>query len=1218
MIDVTFNRTASSSMLPRATSITLSFFISLAVLVVPRAFAQPSSDQPADKSLDFQRDVRPILSAHCFKCHGPDDKARKSGLRLDVRQQALNPAKSGARAIVPTNPSESQLVTRIFSSDPDELMPPPGAKLPLTTEQKEILKRWITAGAEYTEHWAFIPPLRWSPPIVQNTNWPRNAIDHFILARLEKEGLQPSPPAGRYTLVRRLYLDLIGLPPTPEEADAFVQDPSPLAYETLVDQLLASPHYGERWARHWLDLARYSDTNGYEKDRRRSIWPYRDWVINALNADLPFDQFTIEQIAGDMLPNPTPSQRIATGFHRNTMLNEEGGIDPLEFRYHAVVDRINTTATAWLGLTLACAQCHTHKYDPIPHESYYQMLAFLNNADEPEIEVPNPAVVEKRAAIEKQIAQLTANLPNRFPVESLRWEPIAPTRLLTDPPIAIETAADQSFLLPAASTNSATLEFASGTNSITTLQIEFLADPTQPKNGPGRSPEGEAILSELIIKAAPANDPAQLQQLKIASASTDSDSKDHPVAHAIDGKNDTGWLIQRSPSPTGFRTATFTLDKPVHFPDGTRWIIELQNPTSKNQAPARLRVSLGNPVQDDRPESVRRKENLQRRFDRWRQRELARAVTWFPLRPAQAKSNLPLLTLQADDSILASGDQTKSDTYELRFTNTPPHITAIRIEAIPDERLPRHGPGRAYYEGPAGDFTLSEISLHSTAHPIPFRSATHSFATGHFTAEAAIDGNPQTGWSIDGGQGKTLWAVFNLAAPLAATNEFTLKMIFERHYSAGLGRFRIWATTASSSVIPEALGLPRDIEILLASNEPLNEPDRTRLLEHYLTIAPELAPARKEIDDLRKSMPAYQTTLAFQERPPENPRSTHRQHRGEFLQPAEKVEPSVLPILHPMAPDVPRNRLSFARWLVDPNNPLVGRVVMNRHWAALFGTGIVRTVQDFGFQGESPSHPELLDWLALEWIAQNWSVKKMHRLIVTSATYQQSSRVTPSLLEKDPQNRLLARGPRFRIEAELVRDTALRAAGLLSEKIGGPSVFPLQPPGITTEGTYGPLEWKVSPGEDRHRRGLYTFSKRTAPYAMFITFDGPSGEACIARREVSNTPLQALTLLNDAVFVETAQALGQLIARTPGNDESRAILLFRRCLTRPPHPAELTQLLDFYRTQQQRLQKGELDAKTIAGPSSSPLDTTDPLIQRAAWTAAARALLNLDQAITKN
>ncbi|MBI4659882.1 MAG: PSD1 domain-containing protein [Verrucomicrobia bacterium] len=1180
----------------------------LLVLITILAIATTAIGQPPD----FLRDVRPVLSGHCFKCHGPDDKARKAKLRLDNRADALRDGKSGTRPIVPGKPNESELIRRIYAPDAEEVMPPPATKHPLTEAQKEILRNWIAGGAEYRPHWAFAPPKPPRPPMIKHADWPRNEIDYFVVARLEAEGLRPSPQADPSTLVRRLYLDLIGFPPTPEEADEFIRDASPDSYEKLVDRLLSSPHYGERWARRWLDLARYADTNGYEKDRRRSIWPYRDWVIDAINADLPFDQFTIEQLAGDMLPQASTQQRIATGFHRNTMLNEEGGIDPLEFRFYAMVDRVNTTATAWVGLTLGCAQCHTHKYDPITQREYYQFMAFLNNADEPELEVPNADIAARRAAIQSKIDAIVADLSNRFPVEETRWHVPANAIVESESGAKPERLDDGSYRLsgPNPDKDNYTAIIHSPVSEVSQFRLEAITDAGLPSQGPGRTEHGNFVLSEIRVSVAPEDSPDQAQPLKFVEAKADFSQKDFPVAHAIDGKTETGWAIQGPGQWNVNRAATFKLEKPFQSPKGSRWRIQLLQQHGKQHTLGGFRLSLGEPIRDDRPVEVRRREHLERKFEEWLEKQSQRVVRWTVLRPTEAKSNLPLLTVQEDDSVFVSGDQSKRDLYELKFSSSLKGITAIRLEALPDERLPKHGPGRVYYEGPFGDFFLSEFTLTADGKPVKLDRGTHSYASGKSSAQAAIDGNPHSGWTVNGGQGKAHNAVFHLAEPLPETRELGVKLLFEWYHCVGLGRFRI--SVATDPRPAEALDLPNDLqEFLLMPAIHRTAEQRRRLMNHYLTAAPELAETHQEIKKLRDQMPAFPTTLVMLERPPENPRPTQTHHRGEFLQPAERVEAGGLSALHELPKDVPRNRLTFARWLVSPENPLAGRVTMNRDWAAFFGRGLVRTLQDFGFQGELPTHPDLLDWLAVEFVKQGWSRKKMHKLIVMSATYRQSSAVTPELLEKDPENKLLARGPRFRIEAELVRDSILRMSGLLSPKLGGPSVFPPQPPGVTTEGAYGALEWKVSEGEDRYRRGLYTFSKRTAPYAMFVSFDAPSGEACVARREVSNSPLQSLTLLNDVVFFEAAQALGRMIASRSGSEESRAAYLFRRCLTRQPSERELAMLVDFCRAQKRRFETKELNAEAVAGPGEGDA------VERAAWTTAARAVLNLDETITR-
>jgi hypothetical protein len=1005
------------------------------------ATAARASTPPARQAVDFNDQVRPILSRHCFKCHGPDDRARKAKLRLDVEDGAYKPASSGERPIVPGKPDESELVRRIFADDPDEMMPPRAANLALSEGDRQILKQWVAQGARYDGHWALRQPVMPAVPKVSKPRWVRNPIDAFVLARLDAEGLGPSPESDRATLLRRLSLDLVGLPPAPAEVEAFVKDRSANAYEKQVDRLLASPHYGERWARRWLDLARYADTNGYEKDRPRTIWPYRDWVIKALNAGMTFDRFTIEQLAGDMLPGAGVAQKVATGFHRNTMLNEEGGIDPLEFRFRAMTDRVATTGTVWLGLTIGCAQCHTHKFDPIPHRDYYRFMGLLNNADEPEMEVPSAVTAARRHRLEARIAALKADLPNQFP---------------------------------------------------------------------------------------------------------------------IDG-----------------------------------------NEQGKNQAKGENAES----------QTKRRHAHLERKFGDWLKRLSAETVRWSVLSPKRAKSNLPRLAIEPDASILASGDQSKRDVYTVGFGSAPKGTTAIRLETLPDERLPSHGPGRVFYEGAAGDFFLSEIRVIVDGKPVPLKDATSSNPKTPKDAAAAIDGDPQTGWSINGGQGREHSAVFRLAAPLQSAGEMTVEMVFERYYAAGLGRFRVSSTTdtrpASAREIPFALE-----PLLLASGDRKPE-DTDRLRQYYLSVAPELAKERAAIEKLEKELPHDPTTLVMQERPPENPRPTFIHNRGEFLQTTERVEPAVLSMLPPLPPDAPRNRLGLARWLVSGVNPLTGRVTMNYQWAAFFGRGLVRTVEDFGYQGERPTHPELLDWLAVSLVEQGWSIKAMHRAIVTSATYRQSSRVLPEVLARDPENRLLARGPRVRLEAEVIRDSILKVSGLLCERIGGPSVFPPQPPGVSTEGAYGGLTWNASPGGDRYRRGLYTFTKRTAPFAMALTFDAPSGEVCVARRETSNSPLQALTLLNDPVFVETTQALGQMMATATASLEARVDQLFRRCLSRAPEPDELAMLVRFYKTQHERLEHKELDASRIAGPGEAEVG------ERAAWSILARAILNLDEAVTK-
>lgn len=977
-------------------------------------------------ALDFNRDVRPVLAQQCFTCHGMDDKARKGKLRLDLSASAYAQGKSGKIAITPGKPDTSEVIKRILSVDEDEVMPPPHTKKALSDKEKRILKQWIAEGAKYETHWAYSPP--------RPSHDPKAGIDHFIRQRLEKEGLKPSPEADPYTLVRRVYLDLTGLPPTPAEADAFVQSQSSQAYEKLVDSLLASKQYGERWARRWLDLARYADTNGFEKDRPRSIWPYRDWVVKALNDDMPFDQFSIKQLAGDMLPEATPEDIIATGFHRNTMLNEEGGIDPNEYRFYAMVDRVGVTGTTWMGLTLNCCQCHTHKYDPILHTDYYSVMALLNNADEPTYHIPTTDIDAQQKAHAARIAQLEADLPKKFP-------------------------------------------------------------------------GGESA--------------------------------------------------------------------------------------------------------------------MQSRFAGWIEGESKRASNWQIIRPTAMKTTMPHLEQQPDGFILGSGDISKSDVYDLSFKAPIQGVTAIKLEVMSHPSLPNDGPGLTNYEGPLGGFFLSELQatqngqrveitsadatndaeedrINDQAAAKPKAKAKAKAARKTNNASAALDSEMSSGWQVLGGYGQNHAAVFHFGKPIDLTNGFDLKMLFEKHFACPLGHFRLSVTTSDHA---EATGHPLEVENALAKERDLPSPSKTGLgkpgslmLMCFLETAPEMKQAAAPLLAARKNPPRGQATLVMHERPSSNPRSTHRYHRGEYLQPKEIV-PAAVPAFLPQLPkDAPANRLTFAKWLFSPENPLTARVTVNRQWQAFFGRGLVKSLEDFGYQSEAPSHPELLDWLAVQFVKDGWSLKKLHKLIVMSQTYKQASRRTsfPTRSENSElENSLYVVAPRFRLDAEIIRDSALKAAGVISLKMGGPGVYPPQPASVTTEGTYGKIEWKTSEGEDRYRRSLYTFMKRTAPFAMATTFDAPTGEACLARRDVSNSPLQALTLLNDQMFMEAAQAMAKAVLAESRDDDSRLTNTFRRCLTRPPAADELTMLKTFLTKQRANKLEGE-----------------------ALWTSVCRAVQNLDEAIT--
>ncbi|HET6407179.1 MAG TPA: DUF1549 domain-containing protein, partial [Chthoniobacteraceae bacterium] len=865
----------------------LSFRSIAFALVVPSALAAEAPD--------FQSEVRPILSQYCFKCHGPDDKARKAKLRLDTFEGATKEAKSGDIAVIPGKPDESQLVVRILSTDEDDVMPPPEMKKVLTDKQKDILKRWVAAGAEYKPHWSFAVPKRVAPPE------PGHPVDAFTKAKLSSVNLALSPEADRATLLRRVSYDLTGLPPTREEIEAFAQDTAPEAFERVVDRLLASPQYGERWARKWLDLARYADTNGYEKDRTRNIWPYRDWVVRALNADMPFDQFTVEQIAGDLLPNPTRDQLIATGFHRNTMLNEEGGIDPLEFRYHAMADRVATTGSTWLGLTLGCAQCHTHKYDPITHREYFQIMAFLNNADEPDLDLaPADAdqQIKKRA---DRAAKLIAGLADQWPAADPQvvWETSRPVKVQNSTEPVPRTLEDHSVLFhaPGPEKEKTTFIFEITASSIDRVRLEALADDSLPFKGPGRTPHGNFVLGEIRVQIAPKGQPqASFQAVRIVSAEADAEQDGFPVSAAFDGKPETGWAVHAAGKPlNATRSAIFKFATTMKNVGGAQVIVTLDQSYGKNHTIGRPRISFGTTGEDVSPLASRRTQALERRFSAWLEEQRAQVVPWTPLRPAAATANLPLLTVQEDTSVFASGDISKTDTYDLKFTNAPVKITALRLEAMPDDRLPAHGPGMTYYEGPRGDFFLGEFQVMADGRPVKFVRATESYArngmgkSNPVSALLATDGDPQTGWSCAERTGELHEAVFIPSEPISA-RELNIKMMFGRHYACSLGRFRISAATDAREA--KASTLPDSLRSLLMLPK-LTEAQREQLRASFLLEAPELSVATKEIRDLQKP-PEWQTTLVMRERPTAHPRETFIHNRGEYTQPTDKVEPGVL------------------------------------------------------------------------------------------------------------------------------------------------------------------------------------------------------------------------------------------------------------------------------------------------------------------------------------
>ena len=1189
--------------------------------------ASPVADEPGGKlppassrQVEFDRDIKPIFAASCLGCHG--SKKQKGGLALHRKAPALAGGDDGP-AIVPGKSAESRLIRYVAGLDDDHPMPPDGSGKPLTAEQVGLLRGWIDQGADWPEdsksasegsdHWSFRRPAHPEPPEVKEPSWTRNPIDRFVLARLEREGLKPSPEADRTTLIRRLCLDLIGLPPTLEEVDAFVLDNRPDAYERLVDLLLASPHYGERWARRWLDGARYADTNGYEKDRERSIWPYRDWVIRALNDDMPFDRFTTEQIAGDLLPGATASQKVATGFHRNTMINEEGGIDVEEFRFASLVDRVATTGAVWLGLTVQCAQCHTHKYDPITQREYYQFLGFFDNVDEPELELPDPAIAARRAEIEGQIAALEAGLPDRFPDRDTgwKWDVLAPTRVAATSGTSLEIRPDGSVIAagPPSATDRYEVEVEADLADIAGFRIEALTDPSLPKDGPGRAPNGNFVLTDFSVLDGGG------RTIKLTGAKSDVAQDGFDVGGAIDADPSTGWAVDVGKDLLNKdHSATFRIDGHSTSQGLARLTVRIEQGHGGQHALGRFRISAGH---EPLPPTGDRRARLEAKRKEWESGlKLTRWETVAPSAVTSAKH--ATMTVLDDRSVLASGDKPNNDVYKVEVPIDRPGLTAIRLEVLPHESLPEGGPGRAHLFS-VGNFLLTEVEASisspdgSVATPVKIRDASADFEEKGRPASQAIDGKVDTGWSIGGAVGRPHAIVFRLAEPLRGEPGGRLLLILHQFtiHQTTIGRFRVSTTTDAEP--PAASGLPSEVESIALVPPDRRTSEQAKALErHYLSVAPEMAGPNAEIAALRRSMPRFKTSMVMQDRPRAQTRTTHIRRRGEFLGVGAPVRPGTPSVLHPLPPGPESDRLKLARWLVAEENPLVGRVVMNRAWQAFFGRGLVATVEDFGVRGERPTHPELLDWLATEFPGRGWSMKAMHRLMVTSSTYRQASQAPPALLTRDPKNELLARGPRFRVESEMVRDIALEASGLLDPTIGGPSVYPPQPDGVTAL-SYGQVAWPTSKGRDRYRRGLYTYTKRTAPFAAFATFDMPTSEVACVRRERSNTPLQALTLLNDPAFVEAARALGKrVVAEGPKDAGGRARLAFRLCVGRIPDHDEVASIVDFQARQLERLRGGDLDPKAINGAESQ-----GDAAELASWSTVARALINLDETITR-
>jgi mono/diheme cytochrome c family protein len=1014
------------------------FLLGLASL----ASAPPRESARPEPRVQYNRDIRPILADTCYACHGPDKAKRKADLRLDTEEGAFSDL-GGHFALVAGKPDESTLVKRILEKDPARRMPPAASGKSLKPEQIALLRRWIEQGAKWQAHWSLLTPTRPTVPRLPEPSPARNAIDNFLLERLQREGFIPSPEADRRTLIRRLSFDLIGLPPTPEEVDAFLADKRPDAYEKLVERLLASNHFGERMALHWLDLVRYADSGGYHSDNARDVYLYRDYVIDAFNKNKPFDRFTIENLAGDLLPDAGAEQKIASGYNRLLQTTEEGGAQAKEYTAKYAADRVRNLSSVWLGLTLGCCECHSHKFDPFTLKEFYQLASFFADVQEvavgrqPQTKIPTPEQILKLQAVKEQL----------------------------------------------------------------TARLEELTTST-PALEAGQKKWEEA------------------EKIRLASAAPD----------------------------------------------------------------------------------------------------------WQPVRPTRAESSAgSKLVVQEDRSVLSTGANPARDNYTLTLTVEQEKVTALRLTALPHPGFPGSGLSRGN-----GNFVLTgiEIVAHppkGPAAPVKLSRALADYSQPGYPVESLLGKPKGAGWAVEGHvrQGSRS-ALFVFAGPLSAPPGTTLTVKLA-HQSASaqhnIGRFRLDLTSSANPGLGDKGGLPPLVLAGLAA-EPAKrtQAQKEALTAHYHSIAPELQAIRARIAALEKDkaalLAAQAQTLISMSGPP---RVVRVLRRGNWLDDSgEIVQPDTPKSLPPLGVNGRRaTRLDLARWLTSRDNPLVARVFVNRLWKLYFGQGLVTTADDFGAQGAWPSHPELLDWLAVEFRESGWDVKHMVQLMVTSAAYRQTSVAPETVRLRDPANRLLARQSRFRLDAELVRDNALAVSGLLSSRTGGASTKPYQPEGYWQFLNFPTRTWVEDRDENQYRRGLYTWWQRTFPHPSLVAFDAPSREECTVDRPRSNTPLQALALLNDPTYVEASRALAEKVLLGGKTDPERLDLAYRRVLGRKPKEEERQVLLALVSTHRAQYQADPKSADELLGIGLHPVSPEVDRPALAAWMSATRVLLNLHETITR-
>lgn len=1111
-----------------------------------------------EEKVDFNRDVRPILSGKCFACHGPDEAERGGDVRLDTEAGSRHDM-GGYSAVVPGDPEASELIYRVTTDDDVDIMPPEDKGKPLSAAEVAILTKWIEQGGEYAEHWAYEKPERPAIPDTVRSNWIRhNEIDFFIQQRLESEGLEPSAQADRLTLARRVALDLTGLPPTWKEAKAFADDPDPGAFEKYIDAQLAKPAYGERWAAMWLDLARYADSAGYADDPPRSIWKYRDWVIEAFNKNVPYDQFTIDQIAGDLLENPKPDQLVATAFHRNTLTNSEGGTNDEEFRNAAVVDRVNTTMEVWMGTTMACAQCHTHKYDPLTHAEYFQLFDFFNQTADTDKKDENPLysvwsdeLLTQKKGFEEKIKALKATLSSYTPelekakqswLENLQtppvWKPLSVIRAEA-PEVNLAQANDWLVAKKEDAANATyAIELKSPREKVTALGLEI--SPEQKSN---------FVLSQVRATWTPDKAvPVKGRYLRIENPGEKKFVHLAEVEVFSEGRNLAAGAKASQSSTYSGKSADLVVDGNTNG-DYAKGSVSHTNA----EANPWLEIDLGKEVA---VEEVR----LWNRTD-------------------------------------GKGIIERLNGYEIRLLDSDRKVAW-------SER-----PGKA--PSPSAVFAVSGIRQ------LEFAAAIADHEQSGFTAGSILAKkiDPKRGWGIAPEVGKPHQLTLILKESLEAGGGVLSVFLDQKsgHRNHLLTHFRL-LSTADGNVSAWAK-MPEAVRKAIQ----LDAPGKV-VSDYFLTIAPSLKPVRSQIAAAEKSLAAIKpvTVPVMKDLPSDEERESFIQIRGNYKSLGEKVTRGVPAVFHSLREDLPRNRLALAHWLVDDENPLTARVHANRLWQQIFGSGIVATSEEFGSQGELPSHPELLDWLALELQESGWDQKAFLKKLVLSATYQQRSETTPELLAKDPFNRYYARAPRFRISAEMVRDQALFVSGLLSDKMYGAPVNPPQP-NLGLKAAFGSAtDWKTSAGEDKFRRGIYTTWRRSSPYPSMATFDAPNREICSSRRVRTNTPLQALVTLNDPVYVEAAQALARKMVLSGGESaESKIRYGWRETLLRDPGEDEMKRITALFEMLEADFESDPEKAQEMATVPIGPAPEGVAVSDLAAWSVVGNVLLNLDELFLK-